>query len=294
MQELKRWARSTTRLAALMLIAGLAVAATAGIAGGALKTKQAEVSVAPSETESATATCKKGTRAVSGGFNAPGFDSNGANDTYVQTFGSLRSAKRAWTSTANNFYLEEDAGTLVDYAYCSDDLPRLKARSKSATIPDGEVQSLTARCPRGGEAVSGGFDAEISGDIFDGAFPVESRRAGRRSWIVTAQAFGFPAELTAYAYCAKHKLGLKSKVETQTTSEASTNLSGEVRCGKHQKVISGGFSGSFDVEAGGTLVEPFESQRAGRRVWRASTAAYASGEPVRWDVYAYCLEKEKN
>jgi hypothetical protein len=289
----KHRGRPTTRAIVISLIAGLSMAATAGIAGGALKTKRAETSIEPGAIDSATAKCKQGTRAVSGGFDAPGFDAVAANDTYVQTFASLRSGKRKWTSTANNYPTVSNPGTLVDFVYCSDEIPKLKTKSATVTIPHGEYGSAIARCPRGGEAVSGGFDAEIS-TSFDGAFPHESRRVGKRKWIVTAKAFnnGSPAELSAYAYCAKRKLGLKSKSQSQTTSSASVNLSETARCPKGRKAISGGFGSSVGIEFG-IPIEPFESQRAGGRVWRASTAAYSGNDPVRWEVYAYCLKKER-
>jgi hypothetical protein len=296
MERLKQRSRSTTRVVTSVLIAGLAVAATAGIAGGALKTKQAQVSVAPAETESVTATCKKGTRAVSGGFDAPALTDDSSHGSYVQTFASLRSSKREWRSTATNYFSVPEAGTLTDFAYCSDDLPRLKARSVSATIPEDDTQTLTAHCPRGGEAVSGGFAAETQAAGFEGGFPLESRRAGNRGWKVTAYSAGLAegANVTAYAYCAKEKVRLKAKSATTSTSSGEENIAAKARCKKGEQAISGGFGAPADGN-GGAYVEPFQSRRAGKRGWKAATAAYASGgSTVDWSVYVYCLEKEKN
>lgn len=279
----------TIRVAIATSIAMLGVI---GIANGAFKTKQATEDIATGESGSATATCKKGTRAVSGGFDAPGFTPDGFSGSFVQTFASQRSSKREWTSTAGNFILAED-GTLVDYAYCTDELPKLKAVSETITLDSAEVDSVEARCPKGGEAVSGGFAAP--GEPFDNAFPFASRRAGKRRWVVTGYGAGAGSELTAYAYCAKDKLGLRRKLASSSTTEDEVNVSDVARCKKGQRVVSGGFASSIDTtkEAQNLFVEPFQSLREGKRGWRAGTANYTDGPTVEWDVYAYCLKKEK-
>jgi hypothetical protein len=48
--------------------------ATAAIAGGALKEKSATTSIAAGDEGEATAKCKRGSEAVSGGFSLPDFD----------------------------------------------------------------------------------------------------------------------------------------------------------------------------------------------------------------------------
>jgi hypothetical protein len=262
------------------------------VATGALKTKKTEVSVAPGTTESATAKCKQGARAVSGGFDAPALTDDSSHGSYVQTFASRRSAKREWTSTATNYFSVPESGTLTGFAYCSDELPKLKTKSRSTTIPNNETQSVTARCPKGGEAVSGGFDADSDASNFNGTFPLESRRVGKRKWKVTAASFSPPdgADITVSAYCAKHAVGLKKKSATTSTSSQEENIAAKARCKKGQQAISGGFGAPEDGNTG-AYVEPFESRRAGKRGWKAATGAYAdSGSTVDWSVYAYCLK----
>jgi len=279
------------RAIVVALLAGLGLAALAGGASGRLTTKKREVSVVPATTESATAKCRRGTRVASGGFDAPGFDSAAANGTYVQTFASARSGRRGWTSTATNFPYPPvtQAGTLVDYAYC-DKLPRLKVKSKTVIVPDGEFRSATAKCAKGGEAVAGGFEAETEAATFDGTFPVKSRRVGKRSWVVTANSSGGDHTVTAFAYCARHKLGLTEKLASTSSANPSTNQSTEARCKRGQQSVSGGFAGPANAAAG-VEVEPFQSKRVGERGSRAATASYSRGEPVVWNVYAYCMER---
>jgi hypothetical protein len=283
----RRFAIWSCVFSAAMLATGISIAT------GALKTKKTEVSVAPGTTESATAKCKQGTRAVSGGFDAPALTDDSSHGSYVQTFASLRSAKRKWTSTATNYFSVPESGTLTGFAYCSDELPKLKTKSTSTTIPNNETRSVSARCPKGGEAVSGGFDAEIDASNFNGTFPLESRRAGKRKWKVTAYSFSPPdgADITVYAYCAKHAVGLKKQSVTTSTASQEENIAGKARCKKGQEPISGGFGAPEDGNSG-AYVEPFESRRAGKRGWKAATGAYADpGSTVDWSVYAYCMKK---
>jgi hypothetical protein len=280
--------RRTTRAIVISLIAGVAIVATAGIAGGALKTKQAQVSIAAGETKSATAKCKQGTRAVSGGFDSPDFDIAFV-DSIVSPNGSFRSSKREWTSTGTDYPGANEPGTLISYAYCSDELPKLKTKSEQTTIPNGAFGSLTVRCPKGGEAVSGGFEAPGSGA--NQVQQLESRRKGKRKWVVTGTGTGSDDQLIGFAYCAKHKLGLKTKVASASTDQDSVPLSEKARCKKGQQAVSGGFGTEVDVLEGG-YTQPLQSRRAGKRGWQAVAANYSGDLPVTWNVYVYCLEKD--
>jgi hypothetical protein len=76
------------------------------------------------------------------------------------------------------------------------------ARSSLST---GEFDSVEARCSRKQQVVSGGFDLD-SNWATTGAWVMESKKVGKRSWEVAAQdAGGQPHDLIAYAYCEKKK-----------------------------------------------------------------------------------------
>ena len=237
---------------------------------------------------SATANCNKGTRAVSGGFDAPGFAADPPDGSYVEAFATLRSTRRRWTSTAGNFLSAADRGTLLDFAYCSDKLPRLRTKSSSSTtVPNGGLESLTVRCPKGGEAVSGGFKAPGSG--FNQVAVFESRRLGKRKWVVTGSGTSTSeSRLKAFAYCAKHKLGLTEKVATTSSAQDSVILAQKARCKEGEVAVSGGFASTLDEDV---YVQVFRSRRAGKRGWKAAAGSYPSGGTLtEWDVYAYCLD----
>jgi hypothetical protein len=277
------------KILSALLVTSLAIVTTVGVAGGALKTKRAEISIDPGETKSVTAKCKPRTQAVSGGFDSPDFEID-FDGSIVQPSGSFPTAKRKWTSTGDGYVGSTLPGTFISYAYCSDELPKLKAKSESTTIATDEFGSVTVRCPKGGEAVSGGFQAP--GSSSNQVQPVESRRKGKRTWVVTGIGTGSDEQLIAYAYCAKDKLGLKPKVASASTDQDEVALSAKARCKKGQEAISGGFGTRGDLNE--VYTQPLQARRAGKRGWRAVAANYSGDDdPVTWDVYAYCMKRDK-
>jgi hypothetical protein len=273
----------------MIALSALAMLAVAAGAGGALKTKKTTIQFsAMSDADFATAECKRGFTAISGGFDGPAFRAEG-DGPYQIPIESRRQSKRAWTSTAYN---DGTAGEFVVFVNCSDELRKLKTRSSSETIAGGDaVGRATARCPRRAEAVSGGFDAGV--DDTDGdalVFVFESRRRGKRAWSVSGQNnANEPLDLTAFAYCAKRKLGLKTRSSEVTTDVDSSEPSATARCKRGQMAISGGFEANPEVFA-----QPFESRRSGKRGWVASMGAYPSDEfDATLTTFAYCLKKEK-
>jgi phage terminase large subunit-like protein len=79
-----------------------------------LKTKEASTTVGADEIGSATARCRKGSEAVSGGYFAPGgFDLDVGSEIYF--YESFRKGKRKWTASGLNL---GDPATLTVFAYC--------------------------------------------------------------------------------------------------------------------------------------------------------------------------------
>ena len=137
------------------ILAGIAVSATyaaAGVAVGALTPTTDRTTISPDQKGISIARCDRGTEAVSGGFNSPGFAA-GANGVYVHV--SKRGSKR--TVRASGHQTASSESGLVAYAYCDRENRDLKVRSASTPVGDGDDASVTAKCPRGSEAVWGGF-----------------------------------------------------------------------------------------------------------------------------------------
>jgi hypothetical protein len=279
--------RLRRRLPAALMAIVLTVLATVAMAGGAPKAKKAEVTLAPGDLGTASVNCRRGTRVTSGGFDVPGFTAD--SSTFVLTTASVRDGGRTWSSSAENNSSSPSSGTLVDFAYCSDELPRLRTKSKSSdTVPNGGVKSLTVHCPRGGEAIAGGFKTPGSGMNQVALF--ESRRIGQRQWRVTGEGTSLSeSRLRAFAYCASDKLGLEAKASSDSTDQESTDVAAKAKCKRGERPISGGFEMEGDAGAG-AYVTPFESKRVHKRGWKASAASYSGDNTVTWKVYAYCLD----
>jgi hypothetical protein len=265
-----------------------------GVATGAkLRTKSEAVSVDSGENGTATAQCKQGSEAVSGGFETPDFDT-----TYLEasiwTIDSKREGKRKWTSAGHNF--GDAAGERVLFAYCDKSEPRLKAKSQRVTVPGGllgfGLATATAKCKRGSEAVSGGAGASEF-DLTGGeVLMVESRREGKRKWTVTGANDG-PAdgELVAFAYCDKSEPRLKTKSTSIDLDPYPDTGSATAKCKKGRQAVAGGFGGDFTSGLGAVIL-PLASKLDGKRKWTATGYSDSSGAGGEFVAYAYCEKKK--
>lgn len=159
----------------------------------------------------AEATCPQGSVPVGGGFGAPGF---AAGPVRVIALTSRRQG-RAWRvealaegdDTARTARGGVMSGTLVAYAYCMKDVPKITIRRRSVAVDQSGLEAAVATCPKRRVAVGGGFDGNIqtSGELLASG-TIVSRRAKRgRAWKIRAIGLGEAAgaKATAYAYCMK-------------------------------------------------------------------------------------------
>jgi hypothetical protein len=177
--------------------------------GLGVRVSSEKVFVAPQSADVATATCPRDSKAVAGGFATPGFSPAGPR---VLTVTSRRAGPSRWRVEAFNIGggggSSDDPlpGTLVAYAYCLDDAPRIVTRKKRTDAGlMGKARSFKVRCPRRMKALSGGFDGNvILSANATGAGTIVSRRAGHgRAWRFGALSISeHPAKVTGYAYCA--------------------------------------------------------------------------------------------
>jgi hypothetical protein len=272
----RRVAAIATAVLALALIAG-----TTALAGKGLKTKSETVSVEPGENAAATATCKRGTKAVSGGFEVE-FDNDLPPFRFISE--SRRTGGREWTSAAYNGVNE--AGDLTSFAHCRDQ--KLKTRTATTEVESLTFESVTARCKQGEKAFSGGFAAEerVPGLNTPAMFLSQSLKHGKREW--TAAAFNAGNEggdLTAYVHCREGK-GVKTKQAEETLSTDEFD-SVAANCRRKQRVVSGGFDLGVDWTTSSAYV--MESQKLGKRSWEIA-AVETFGEPTIV-AYAYCEKK---
>jgi hypothetical protein len=262
-------------LAGVLVLAVLGAATALG--GDKLKTGSETVDVGSRDPGSATAKCKPGTKAVSGGFETPA--TTGKGTASIDIAQSSRAGGRKWTSAGTNSSFLETA-ELTSYAYCRDE--KVKSRKVTQSIPPTlQPETVTAKCKKGTKAISGGFKTEPP--VYEMVTPIInvriSRKVGARRWQVTAANFGSVAgDLTVQVNCREGK-GLKTQARTATVEELGETAL-DVDCKRKQRVVSGGFAHPTPNFGART------SKRDGKRGWHL--LAHASDELT---VYAYCEPK---
>jgi hypothetical protein len=175
-----------------------------------LKTRSTTTSVLPNELGAATAKCKPGQKALSGGFALTEFDSTNPNSPIMVVEESLREGKRRWAVSAynapNDVATEPETGKLTAYVYCRRGRAP-KAKQAEETLAPSEFASVESTCKRSQRVVSGGFDLQSDFEATR-AFVMTSLKLGKRSWEVAALNGPITQHpITAYAYCEKKKHG---------------------------------------------------------------------------------------
>ncbi|MGI9019306.1 MAG: hypothetical protein ACR2G3_01175 [Solirubrobacterales bacterium] len=153
----------------------------------------AESKPVENEFTSVAARCERGSEAVWGGFASDGTDS-------ILSLGSRRKGDRTWKAAAIQF---GDPSTLTVFAYCAKREPGLKTKFDSVSVGADKLGTATAKCRKGQEAVSGGFEQPGTFGTSEGSeiYFYESHRIGDRRWTASGLNQGDPAILTAFAYC---------------------------------------------------------------------------------------------
>jgi hypothetical protein len=277
------------RAGAIALLSGLALVASIGSVGDAAGVRHRDVfkrtTVVHIEGARGTkgrgvARCPKGSRAISGGWAMTDAEETGLLVISSHRVGARRWAVRAIQATSDSFFTD-----LLPTAYCKIGARPTKPVSATGSVPSGETGSVDATCPRGRKAVAGGFEVPTTSDFSRGAFPVASRRAGRRTWrLIVYAPTPEGATVTAYAYCA----GPARKLRSRTASKATREL------GRRVAVRSGKCPRRIGVRAGGFAIKDRTapmfsipiSVSEGRRweVW----ARNLGGPQTRLTAIAYC------
>jgi hypothetical protein len=277
---------SARRAVVGFLIAVGALAVVGGIASAKLKTRSDRTTITAHGNGSATAKCPHGSEAVAGGFSAPGFDPR-FNGRSILSFTSKRTGNRRWKTQGHNFSsTNPQSGKLISYAYCNTHEPDLKVRSKSRVLSAFDPGSATAKCPRGSEAVSGGWTSPDAAGGGKAVFAVASQRIRERKWKVFAYNNDQTSSqrLVAFAYCDKHEPGLNAESnDVKVPSGKKRSVTAHCRHGR--KAVSGGFSARVDTNADGPF--PFVSKRTKGGDWKASAVGNGSGRHP-FKVFAYC------
>ena len=161
---------------------------------GPVSSPHSTVFVGPGQTRTATATCPRGNRLLSGGFQRTNFVTRGGN--YVTE--SRASSDRSWQVSGSAF--GNFGGELTAIAYCLRSRGTIVSQASSETyLPVNQsATTTTPACPPGATMVGGGFATMPSGP----ALVSSAHFNPDGTWSATAfNEFGPDATLSAYSYC---------------------------------------------------------------------------------------------
>ena len=146
--------------------------------------------------------CPAGGFALAGGFKISVNGRLNPNAPPVAIILGSRAAGQAWAVTATRLAPSGES-KLTAFAYCAAERPF--KRGISGIFPAGKrarPHRLTALCPRGMSAASGGFLAHFPMGAARGVMiPVTSHPAGERRWTSTGVPQNADSFFSAYAYC---------------------------------------------------------------------------------------------
>jgi hypothetical protein len=156
--------------------------------------------------------CPGKTYPIGGGMSVdvpPGPDGEGAYPHSFERLGAQRGFHvsvvlydATWDATATR-------NVTVQAVCARGQIPHNPSPHKTVFILPGQTKSATARCPKGQQLISGGFQrTNFASD--GGNYVIESRAVGTRAWRVTGSAYigsgtTGGGELTALGYCVRKK-----------------------------------------------------------------------------------------
>jgi hypothetical protein len=182
---------------------------------------------------------------------------------------------------------------------------KLKTVTASATTSaDDQAATATAICPKGKKAVGGGFFAATSSmgaTVSDLYVVYESRRAGKRGWIVSGWrddngAPGPTLTLSASVNCRKVDGKIREVSGTASlAADPTATATATASCPKGTKAIAGGFAYAPPPSTGGALdfPLPYANLRLGRQSWIVSALNGGAAITTTLTSYVDCQDVSK-
>jgi hypothetical protein len=164
-------------------------------------------------------------------------------------------------------------------------VPATPSPHKTVFIRSSQIGSATARCPKGQQLVTGGFQRSNFGFEGGGNYVTESRAVGTRAWRVSGASFPEGGgELTAIAYCVKHRRPFLTEVSASTAIAAGQSATATTPpCPAGRRLTTTGFSTE------GSRNAFFVGSSLNRDGSSSSTAFGHFGPAPNLIAYGYCL-----
>lgn len=186
--------------------------------------------------------------------------------------------------------------------------PAAAAKKK---LPTGKIVTATAAtssaaagaligaavCPKGTKVVGGGFLLQPQTNSTDFLNPLESRRSGGRTWIVSAfrvdgGGAGPSMSLTAEAYCRANPGGLSVRTATQNIVGGASSASPVAACPVGRSPVAGGFFTTPPVAPTTFNSALYDSLMAGSVAWVMRSVNLATAPTATtFTSEAYCQGK---
>ena len=244
----------------------------------------------PDETQRLETLCPRRSFPLGGGMiasPAPGADGEGAYPHSYERLG----AQRGWHINVILYDANRNSTTPRDITIqtvCGRFLrPANPTPHATVFIRWGETKSVTAVCPKHQFLIAGGFN-RTNFDSTGGNYVTESRADGPRAWRVTGSAWGGSGggELTAIAYCVKHRGPILSEVSASAPIPfGSASAATTPACPPRLRMTSTGFSASPSALYAGNSLNPDGTTTA--------TANGLFGAAPSLTAYGYCMRARR-
>jgi hypothetical protein len=173
----------------------------------------------PDHADRFTTLCPGKTYPIGGGMlvnNPPGPDGEGIYPHSYERLGAQRGFHVTTVLYDRNWDSTMTRNVTVQAVCALGQIPQNPTPHKTVFILPGQTKSAIARCPKGQQLITGGFQrTNFASD--GGNYVTESRAVGTRAWKVTGSAFigtgtTGGGELTSIAYCVRKKQPILTEV----------------------------------------------------------------------------------
>jgi hypothetical protein len=241
--------------------------------------------------------CPGGRYPIGGGMlvnEPPGSDGEGIYPHSYERLGAQRGFHISAVLFDDNWSFTTSRSITIQAICARGQIPQNPTPHKTVFILPGQTKTAVARCPKGQQLITGGFQRTNFGSD-GGNYVTESRAVGTRAWKVTGSAYigsgtTGGGELTAIAYCVKSKKPILLEVNSEQVPvpagmNASTTSAG---CPGGRQLTTTGFAldSRNAFYAGSSLNVP----PSGSGSTISSTTAHAFGYlgPAQLIAYGYC------
>jgi hypothetical protein len=195
--------------------------------------------------------CPGGRYPIGGGMSVnvpPGPDGEGVYPHSYERLGAQRGFHISEVLFDSNWGSTTPRSVTLQAICARGQIPQNPTPHKTVFMLPGQTKSAIARCPKGQQLITGGFQrTNFASD--GGNYVIESRAVGTNAWKVTGSAYigsgtTGGGELTAIAYCAKSKKPILSEVSSGSVPvlQGANAMASTPNCPGNLRLTTTGFA----------------------------------------------------